>query len=519
MKLRNTFGAFAIVAIVSTDLSAAVSPDLQEWAKGPVQFLMTTEELQSWKGLNSDAEAQAFINLFWARRDPTPSTPANEYKAEFDMKVTVADERFSAGKIKGSLTDRAKYLYLLGAPSRYRKRNDRRPMNADSETVTLDPDGRPTQAALSTETWFYDQGKVPKFALSSRPFEIAFIDQFRNGLYKLGRINSANAIDLAKKAVLAAIVSPSLTQAPTYAAKGTVAPVITRPAVPAAPTTTAPATSFKNSAFAQTVADVKAGKTGAYKPLYSTYGEGVTTTGEYYVPLQLFVPKAHGVTADSNATFFGTIEDSNGQVVALYEEPAKLTASKEDYFYDRSIVLPSGNYKGFFGLAIDGKPVMVTSNKMELKSLDKDLPGSSKMILSNNIYPLTTAQMPTDPFSFGGIKVVPKGDKTFLNSDELWYFIELRNAGLDDTGKTRMQVIVEVDRTVNKKKVTMRSPPLDVPAEPLRGVDKHYALGNSIPLAGFAPGDYVIRVKVIDTVSKQNYNFTEDFKVIGAKKG
>ena len=39
------------------------------------------------------AEAKAFIELFWAKRDPNLETPVNEFRQEFNMRVEAADAK------------------------------------------------------------------------------------------------------------------------------------------------------------------------------------------------------------------------------------------------------------------------------------------------------------------------------------------------------------------------------------------------------------------------------------------
>src|ERR1700686_5033913 len=108
----------ALVALGVTSGFAAMSPSLADWAKGPVQFLMTNEEIAQWNALQSDADGNAFIALFWARRDPTPGTPANEFREDFQRRVTYADQNFSAANVRGALSDRGKALILFGPPTR-----------------------------------------------------------------------------------------------------------------------------------------------------------------------------------------------------------------------------------------------------------------------------------------------------------------------------------------------------------------------------------------------------------------
>ena len=117
------------------------------------------------------------------------------------------------------------------------------------------------------------------------------------------------------------------------------------------------------------------------------------------------------------------------------------------------------------------------------------------------------------------IKVVPKGDRTFDTSDELWYFFELRNPGLDETGKPKIQTKVAVEGTTTKgQKVKMAAPMAPTPAEALKGVEGHFGVGSSIPLSGFKPGDYTMKLTVVDSVKNANYTLQQDFKVVEAGK-
>src|SRR3954466_972181 len=117
MKIRNFLIASAFMAATAAPGVAQVSAAKAEWAKGPVQFLMTKDETAMWQKLPSDDAALAFIDLFWARRDPTPNTPQNEYREDFEAKVKYADQNFKGGRSRGALTDRGKIFILFGAPT------------------------------------------------------------------------------------------------------------------------------------------------------------------------------------------------------------------------------------------------------------------------------------------------------------------------------------------------------------------------------------------------------------------
>jgi len=56
-----------------------------------------------------------FIINFWARRDPTQSTAANEFETEFYRRVEYANDHFTRG-VRGSESDRGK-MYILNGPA------------------------------------------------------------------------------------------------------------------------------------------------------------------------------------------------------------------------------------------------------------------------------------------------------------------------------------------------------------------------------------------------------------------
>lgn len=109
-----------VFSLGTLSMYAALSQKYVDWGKGPATWLMTRDEQKKWKTVSTDDDAQAFIDLFWARRDPTPGTFVNEYKAEFDARVKYADDNLADRGNKGtrgSMSDRGRALIVLGWPS------------------------------------------------------------------------------------------------------------------------------------------------------------------------------------------------------------------------------------------------------------------------------------------------------------------------------------------------------------------------------------------------------------------
>ncbi len=513
MKLRF-FVTAAVLACLAATAVAQLSADYTAWGQGPYQFLLTKEEAAAWKNVRTDADAKAFVDLFWARRDPTPGTPANEFRADVETRIAFADKNFTEGRTKGSLTERGRALLIYGAP----KRMERSGGSAAPPTMATDSNMSDSTRDPAAVTWIYEDASTKEIFGVSRA-QIRFVDRLGRSEFKLER----GSVDLAaaqSRAMAKSITQPNLTAAPSAAAA---APAPAPAAAPAAP---AVVTELTTDALRSAVAAFDPAKNPYANKAYLTWGEYVTSLGETFVPVGLYVPKAAGISGD--VTYFGVVKDASGKNVLAFEQPVTLAASKDDFFVDKSLMLPAGKNRGVFGLAQNGKVVALASTEMELAgSLDKDATAISQLILSNNIYPLTESQKPDDPFAFGGVRVVPKADRVFRPTDELWYFFELRNPGLPETADTvpvnggepqrlpKVQVKLDVSgTTADGKPVKMSAPLTEAAAIEMKGVPGHYGVGNAIPLASFKPGDYTFNVKVIDTLKKTSYTLTDKFKVV-----
>lgn len=88
-----------------------------EWADGPARFLLTSEEKKEWAAAKDSVARSEFIDKFWTSHDPTPGTPENEMRQEFERRVAFADANFGQGEIYGSMTDRGMVFVLLGPPT------------------------------------------------------------------------------------------------------------------------------------------------------------------------------------------------------------------------------------------------------------------------------------------------------------------------------------------------------------------------------------------------------------------
>ncbi len=81
-----------------------------------IDYLATKEEMNGFKACQNSLERQAFIDAFWAKRDPDPATPQNEFYDAFALRVRYADENFGQINRLGRYTDMGRIYIKYGPP-------------------------------------------------------------------------------------------------------------------------------------------------------------------------------------------------------------------------------------------------------------------------------------------------------------------------------------------------------------------------------------------------------------------
>src|SRR3569832_702675 len=120
----------------------------RKWLNEDVAYIITDEERQAFKRLQTDDEKQQFIEQFWLRRDPTPDSAENEYKEEHYRRIAYANERYASG-IPGWKTDRGRIYITFGPP-------DEIEGHPSGGTYERPPEeGGGTTSTFPFETWRY----------------------------------------------------------------------------------------------------------------------------------------------------------------------------------------------------------------------------------------------------------------------------------------------------------------------------------------------------------------------------
>ncbi len=238
---------FLFVLFTVVPAFAALSPKLEEWGEGPAQWLMTADEKRAWRKVATDGDGVNFIDLFWARRDPSPGTAVNEYRTEFDARVAFADEQWTEKRKRGAMTDRGRVYIVLGAATNMN--TELRQSNATQEVSA--PGGEASMRQRGgRDTWLWSHADAQKFGMPK--IEVVFVED--PVTRRVQRDPRRADFGLAEaRALKLAVVNPELTALPEWAAigglepKGRVItvevpmPIATPAAAPPAPQATAAA--------------------------------------------------------------------------------------------------------------------------------------------------------------------------------------------------------------------------------------------------------------------------------------
>jgi GWxTD domain-containing protein len=193
---EDTLSTLMLAYRSTTPPSESVSPPGPDWATGPVKYVLAGGESRAFSRLSDDTSRARFVHLFWRARDPTPETPDNEFRREFERRVAFADEQFMEGSTRGSLTDRGMVFVLLGPPTGVA----RRPISAAEDTPAVLPmtssrlgAPRPTvgpteadQLSNWKEVWRYASDVLPP-GMPDRHVDFSFVTRADYGKRLLQR--------------------------------------------------------------------------------------------------------------------------------------------------------------------------------------------------------------------------------------------------------------------------------------------------------------------------------------------
>jgi len=451
--------AFVVASSAVVTSQDELSNDDQKWLEEEVAALITADEVEIFQNLQS-RDRNLFKEMFWARRDFNPMTPANEFLQWYEERVKAADEAIE----QGSSSDMGQVFILFGPPAEANARDESMVWTYPANPPLGIPDGFTFQ-----------------FRESGMGFRLIRGDEVEAALETARAFYLANrAINYTRDAE-GRLLKPDSKFDPNSPAKKMLQELLTskteNPAIPF----DARASFFR------------------------------ATEGAVYVPI-LFEIDAGALTWDGNetaVTIFGAVQNAEGQSLYPFEQP--VTLQKNDaglVVYDVPIQVTPGLYTFCFGV-MDTETSKVGTRVLEIEVPNLSTAGvkiSSVLVYSGIQESTEGPGVPGHAFQFGTNQFIPKtGDvPTFTKSDNLGLFFFVYGYGVNASGQPSVTTQFVFQHNGNPKGQTPVQPVQTGPEQGIGYIE--------IPLESFEPGNYKVQVKVVDQVAQTTV--TQDLEFV-----
>lgn len=463
--MRRTFVPLALVAWVFAAVAGAqLSQSFQDFPKGPAGFLMTDSEKKAYADLKTDAEAEAWTDLFWARRDPDLNTVQNEFKLDFDMRVQAADTQFSYGKVKGSMSDRGKVLILMGKPLGMQK------VPAGAQEAS---GNRPNFIERGeTQIWMYCKpGKECKPPYKSDEL-IPFVfteTRVGEGDYLLDRSDRRN---IQAQKILAAqaeklLLHPKLTEVPR---------VGLLPGTKAA------------TASQQAIFDSQPRPWPEGAAVLAASGVQSETIHPIWIYVQL--PDAAAPATEA----VGRVRKAQGgDVVGSFVSPVTALSVPGGRAYEFSLPVEAGDWKVDLALSGAAGPVAITTVDAKNEPTPSDGPYISPIFWGSDIRQAPQAHL-GDAFHLGGMHLLPHLGNTYKHDENITYAAYVVRPSLNEQGQPQIELQIALYSGGKKND--------EQPFQVCNGAKVYgdlWVFGQVLPLEGFRRGaDFELEVTLRD---------------------
>ena len=494
----------------------------KKWLNEDVGYIISDEERTAFKRLATDDERQTFIEGFWLRRDPTPDTEENEFKEEHYRRIEYANEHYASG-IPGWKTDRGR-IYITFGPA---------------DEIDSHPSGgsynRPyEEGGGTTSTYPFEKWRYRYIDGIGTNIEIEFVDTTMSGEYRM-------TMDPSEKDALLYVPNAGLTMMESMGmasktdrfnrSDGTHLGTGNQP-LPAsmneferleqfAKLQKPPSVKFKD--LDAVVSSSIRYNTLPFKVradyIKITDSTVLTTITIQFERRDLQFQQKDNV-ARATVNILGHITSIAGRRVNTLEDvvtvevPSDLLgkAIEGSSVYQKAVPLAPGMYR----LSIVAKDIVggnMTTYPMALNvpHFDEEKLAQSSLILADLIEKVPTRNIGTGQFVIGDTKVRPRLNETFERSEKLGIYAQFYNFGPDEkTNKPNGSIQYEIMKAGSDKAV------LDY-TEEVKTMDgasaQQVTVEKLLPLQALEPGQYTLKMKVVDKNRNQTLTPTANFTV------
>lgn len=496
----------------------------KKWLEEDVYYIVQEDEKNVFLKLGTDEERDQFIEQFWKRRDPDPKTPYNEYKEDFYRRISYANEHFNAG-IPGWKTERGMIYIKFGPPDHI----EDYVYGAGYDRPTWEGGGK--TKVFPTQFWEYRQ--IPGVGTD---IELEFVDSQGGNLYTLQ--TDPNKKDLLLHAsVSGKTISEQWGKSTQYDRVTNkheggdsmdpwnrerekdrqfnkyelLAAVSKAPEIQYKDLKSIVETRIKYDLFPfeARVDYVKISEQQVLVPVTLRVKNGDITFKDKKFGITRGILNVYGIVTTLSGSFVQEFEDDISRDV----KTDKAAGIRENYStYQKFLLLSSGIYKlGLVIKDVNSGRLGTIELKLTVPSYQEDQLSGSTIILARQIQKVIDPANDVGPFVLGDVKVIPDFVKQYKLDDPLWIYMQIYNMSID---QNRLEPDVNVEYIVEKDGSEFYR------YQDLKGATYRFVSGDRLVITGrlpirrFVPGDYLLRVRVLDNINGRVLERVEKFAII-----
>ncbi|MCP4900406.1 MAG: GWxTD domain-containing protein [bacterium] len=440
--------------------AAQLSQEYAQFFEGPEGHLLTKKEVKAWSKIDNDDDAEAFVELFWAKRDPDLESKINEFQLDFAARVKIADDAFAQEDERGALTDRGKILILFGIPAR-------RSVEAPGMLAAPSGSGGATTNETNVEIWEYPAIQLPVKTRDDVLHVFFAESRIGRGDFLLNRAREWNTFvtSTVKKVAEELVVHPKLSKVPSFGLL--------------------PRTQVASSEQMQWLGGEGPWPEGAQ----AFTVEGLVSGSRHYIWSYLFLPA--GTEAE---VLVGRLvrQGSEGEEIGSFALNAAPTPVEGGVAYEFGLQVAPGDWQLELAAADASGPVAVTSLRTEIAELGLDSAAISPIYWGGPAQQDRDADLGSS-YNVGGWHVAPSVKDEYATSDSISCLAYVLNPTVKEGSE--QPVLKRALSVYSGDKRLSRQAPETVPVAQVN--DGLWMFGTRFDLDIFhKSGEYVVKVEL-----------------------
>jgi len=493
-------------------LEQELAGPFKKWLNEDVSYIITDEERQAFRRLNTDEERDQFVEQFWLRRDPSPDSSENEFKEEHYRRIAYANERYASG-IPGWKADRGR-IYITFGPA---------------DEVESHPSGGtyerpPEEGGGTTSTFPFEKWRYRYIDGIGTDIILEFVDPTMTGEYRM-------TMDPSEKDALLYVPNAGLTLMEQMGMSDK-----TRRFSRTDGTRLGEAfggTPMRMNQFErlELYAKVQKPPVVKFKDL-----EAVVESHIKYNTLPFLLRTDYVKITDNSVLTAITIQLDNKDLVFKEKEGlhraavnifARITtvsrrvanvfedvvtvdttpellqqAANRKSIYQKAIPLAPGMYRINVVLKdIVGETMSTYETALRVPKFEEEKLAHSSLILADLIEKVPMKSIGSGQFVVGSSKIRPRVGETFNRNEKLGIYLQVYSFGMDEaTNRPSGSIHYELSRQGKDEKLLEFTEDIAT----MKGASaQQVTVEKLLPLTSLEPGQYNLKMKVTDNIGKQ----------------